>query len=229
MTQGSRSSSKKDIVVFSLRSRESQCDECGRQLGSGNLLRKEGERGLCLSCADLDRLEFLASGDAALTRRASKYSRLRAVVVQWSKARKRYERQGVLVERSAIDKAEEECLADTELREARRLRETARREVTDRGFVKAFAEKIREQYPGCPPGEERRIAEHACRKYSGRVGRSADAKALAAEPVDLAVQAHVRHEHTSYDDLLGAGLERWKAREIVQSDVHHVLRHWSKS
>jgi hypothetical protein len=174
-------------------------------------------------------LEFLPSGDAALTRRASKYSRLRAVVVQWSKARKRYERQGVLVEGSAIEKAQEECLADAELREARRSREAARREVMDRGFVKAFAAKIREQYPGCPPGEERFIAEHACVKYSGRVGRSAAAKALAAEPVELAVQAHVRHEHTSYDDLLGAGLERWEAREIVQPEVHRVLNRWSKS
>ena len=42
---------------------------------------------------------------------------------------------------------------------------------------------------------------------------------LEQEPVELAVQAHVRHEYTSYDDLLSAGLERWEARQIVQSDV----------
>ena len=66
-----------------------------------------GEQGaLCLACADLDHLEFLPSGDAALTRRSRKYSKLAAVVLKFSKARKRYERKGLLVEQQAIAKAE---------------------------------------------------------------------------------------------------------------------------
>jgi hypothetical protein len=56
-----------------------------------------------LVCADLDHLEFLPSGDAAVTRRASKYSKLKAVVLQWSRTRQRYERQGILVETEAIE------------------------------------------------------------------------------------------------------------------------------
>ena len=75
-----------------------KCTECGEELWKGSLLRLEGEKALCTGCADLDRLEFLPSGDAAVTRRASKYSKLRAVVVRWSRTRKRYERQGILVE-----------------------------------------------------------------------------------------------------------------------------------
>ena len=63
---------------------------------------------LCLPCAGLDHLVFLASGNAALTRRAGKYSTLRAVVVRYSRARKRYERQGILVEEPALVRAEEE-------------------------------------------------------------------------------------------------------------------------
>jgi len=67
---------------------------------------------LCLACADLDHLVFLPSGDTALTRRARKHSTLTAVVLKWSRARKRYERQGLLVEAGALEMAEEECSAD---------------------------------------------------------------------------------------------------------------------
>ncbi|MDP9361579.1 MAG: hypothetical protein M3P29_09015 [Acidobacteriota bacterium] len=33
-----------DLVVFELTGRESQCDDCKRPLGKGNLLRKEGRK-----------------------------------------------------------------------------------------------------------------------------------------------------------------------------------------
>ena len=52
---------KKEILVFIIR-RESQCGECGREQGPGSFLRLDGEKALCLECADLDRLEFLARG-----------------------------------------------------------------------------------------------------------------------------------------------------------------------
>ena len=89
-----------------------------------------------------------------------------------------------------------------------------------------FAERVRELYPGCPQGRETQIAEHACRKYSGRVGRSAAAKTLDREAVRLAVTAHVRHAETNYDDLLLNGIERWEARDKVYSDVSQVLDRW---
>jgi hypothetical protein len=66
---------------------------------------------LCLSCPDLDHLVFLPSGDAALTRRSRKYSGLSAVVVKWSRTRKRYERQGLLIENEALEYAGKECAA----------------------------------------------------------------------------------------------------------------------
>jgi hypothetical protein len=77
------------------------CVDCGEP-GEG-LLFMEDPGPLCLACADLDHLVFLPSGDAALTRRAKKASRLSAVVVRFSTTRKRYERQGVLVEESALE------------------------------------------------------------------------------------------------------------------------------
>jgi hypothetical protein len=223
----SASGSGDEIVVFSV-VRASQCTECGAELWKGSLLRLEGEKALCMGCADLDRLEFLPAGDAALTRRASKYSKLRAVVVRWSRARKRYERQGILVDPDAIHRAEQESLADAEVRARRRARAAARRTVEDREFVTAFASAIRAQYPGCPATEEIEIAEHACRIYSGRVGRTAAAKELSPEAIRLAVVAHIRHVHTNYDALLTRYMDRDMAREQIRDQVSAILDDWQR-
>jgi hypothetical protein len=72
--------------------RDSACRECGHKLWKGSLLLMEGDRSLCLTCADLDHLVYLPRGDAALTRRARKYSTLSIVVVRFSRSRGRYER-----------------------------------------------------------------------------------------------------------------------------------------
>jgi len=212
-----------DLKVF-ITTGEPTCSECGEELGRRAWITLVEDKGaLCLSCADLDHLYFLPAGDAALTRRSRKYSKLSAVVLKWSRARKRYERQGLLVEKEALDRAERECLADAEVRERRREREAARREELDQEYVKQFAARIRGLFPGCPPGVENEIAEHACQKYSGRVGRSAAAKALDEDAVRLAVTAHVRHVETAYDSLLSKGIERWEARNRVAGPVDDVL------
>ena len=42
-----------------------KCCECGKELWSGRMVTLNRERGaLCRNCADLDHLEFLASGYA---------------------------------------------------------------------------------------------------------------------------------------------------------------------
>ncbi len=56
----------------------------------------------------MDHLVFLPAGDATLTRRAKTASRLWAVVVRFSRSRKRYEREGLLVEEAALERAEAE-------------------------------------------------------------------------------------------------------------------------
>jgi hypothetical protein len=87
-----------ELKVF-ITTGDSSCSECGKPLGRHAWITLvEGKGALCLACADLDHLAFLPSGDAALTRRARKHSTLSAVVLKWSRARKRYERQGLLVE-----------------------------------------------------------------------------------------------------------------------------------
>jgi hypothetical protein len=215
-----------ELKVF-ISHRESTCGECGEHLGAKAWITLAGEKGaLCLACADLDHLLFLPSGNVALTRRARKHSTLSAVVLQWSRARKRYERQGLLVEAQGLEQAEAECLADSDVRERQRAREAARREVLDCQYMDQFAARVRALFPECPQGREREIAEHACLKYSGRVGRSAAAKALDEAAVRLAVIAHVRHRETKYDELLARGYDRWEARATVEEVVRRVLQRW---
>jgi hypothetical protein len=195
-----------EIRVFISTKRESKCGECGEVLGRKAWITLNRVKGaLCLSCADLDHLDFLPSGDTALTRRARKHSVLSAVVLKFSSARKRYERQGLLVEESALQQAEQECLADADARARRSERERDRQAELDNRYVDQFAKRVRELFPRAPDGRDREIAEHACRKYSGRVGRSAAAKSFDEEAVRLAVIAHIRHRETDYDNLFGTG------------------------
>jgi hypothetical protein len=215
-----------EIKVF-ISNRDSTCDECHDDLGRKawiTLVRDIGA--LCLSCADLDHLVFLPSGDAALTRRARKHSRLSAVVLKFSRVRRRYERQGLLVEEAALNLAEEECQADSEVRELRNEREAERRAGLDQKYVQQFAQEIRKLFPRIETGSEQVIAEHACLKYSGRVGRSGAAKSLDKNAIRLAVVAHIRHRETNYDELLGRGWERSDARSAVADRVDEVLKQW---
>lgn len=216
------------IVVFSIKGRrESACDECGTELFPRSLIHLDEQRvARCMDCADLGHLIYLPTGDATLTRRATKHSGLSAVVVRWSTTRKRYERQGTLVEEEALRLAEEECLGDADRRAAQRSRAAEHRKRRDAQFIRSFARAIRERYPNPPVAAEQVIAEHACEKYSGRVGRSAAAHALAPEAVDFAVRAHVRHRWTRYDEHLMKGLDRDDARAAVRADVDQILLRW---
>ncbi len=213
------------IVVFQI-IKVSVCSECGEELGKGRFLRVEKEKPLCMECADLAHLVFLSRGDAALTKRSKKYSNLSAVVVRFSRSRRRYERQGLLVEPDALERAEKECAGDEADRKRARARAAIIREQTDNEYVERFAMEVRLRYPGCPAAEAQSIARHACRKYSGRIGRSAAAKAFDTDALDLAVRAHIRHVHTGYDKFLSMGWERAEARQAVALQLEHVLSSW---
>jgi len=214
-----------ELVVFSI-IRDSKCSECGAELGAGDFLFMEGNQPLCLECADLDHLVYLPRGDATLTRRARKHSTLSAVVVRFSRARGRYERQGSLVEEAALLRAEEECVADAEARSYRREREAARRIDRDVAFTGQLAAKILDLFPHCPPEEGLTIAGHTSLRGSGRVGRSAAGRRLEERSVVLAVVASVRHRHTKYDELLMESGNRAWAREQVRDEIDKILTAW---
>jgi hypothetical protein len=215
-----------DLVVFITVRETVPCGECGVDITRGDFLFREKETCLCLQCADLDHLEFLPSGDAAMSRRAKKYSPLWSVVVQFNRRAKRYERRGILVLSFAIARAEKECLSDADQRAAQRKRNELRREQTDEQLVRDIAEVIQAQYPGCPAAEAQQIASHTARRGSGRVGRSAAGRKLHADAVRLAVVAYIRHEHTEYDELLMSGCERSDARRAVAAQIDGSLDNW---
>lgn len=211
-----------DLVVISPL-KDWTCAGCG---GSGDLLLMEDDAPLCLVCADLDHLAYLPAGDATLTRRAKKGSGLSAVVVRFSRSRKRYERQGVLVEKQALAEAEESCLADAEARARRRARDEERRDDADTALADRLAEEIRRLFPRCPAESATAIAAHAATRGSGRIGRTAADQPLDERTVELAVIASVRHRDTDYDTLLMAGVPRDEARERVRGDVDAALDRW---
>jgi hypothetical protein len=214
------------VVWISHRSGE-PCVRCGSSVQKGQIILIDRQSGLrCAACGGLGDLVFLPSGDAALTRRALAHSARSALVVKFARARGRHERQGVLVEPAAIERAEAECAADATRREAERGRRRVRDEAADRAYIARFAERVRELFPGSPPVDAEAIAQHACAKYSGRVGRSSAAKALDPDAIRLAVRAHIRHRHTPYDDLLAAGREPAEARSLVRERIEAVLRRW---
>ncbi|TDD04573.1 DUF2293 domain-containing protein [Nonomuraea deserti] len=196
------------------------CAACG---DTGPYLIMEDDRPHCLTCADLDHLAFLPAGDAALSRRAKQESGLSAVVVRYNRRRKIYQRVGLLVEEAALAAAEERCLADEEVRLRRRERDRVRRAEQDVEFQTRMAAEIARLFPGCPEPRAREIAEHAGQRGSGRVGRSAAARALDENAITLAVIASIRHLDTDYDRLLMSGVPRMEARDLIRERIEHKL------
>jgi hypothetical protein len=213
-----------DLVVISPTKPAFDCSVCG--IKSGGLLMMDDSGPVCLSCADMDHLVFLPSGDAALTRRAKAGSRLSAVVVRFSRSRRRYERQGTLVEADALERAEAECLADQEARARRRERALLRRDELDLDLQARMAEEIVRLFPGCPSERAQDIARHTATRGSGRIGRTAAGRELDPDVIELAVAAAVRHQDTEYDELLMSGLGRDAARAEVRDQVSRTLDVW---
>jgi hypothetical protein len=214
-------------VVFQIL-RASQCSECGAEIERDSFLLMDAGEPICLACARLEDLEFLPSGDTALTRRASKYSDREAVVVRFSRSRKRYERQGILVERSALERAEQECADDADERAAAREHAAKRRREEDRVLVARMEQQIGMLFPGCPPSEAAAVARHTAQRGSGRVGRTEAGRKLDEQALTLAAIAAIRHNHTDYDELLAQGLDRATARRRVAERVEELLEAWRK-
>jgi hypothetical protein len=100
-----KASKAPELVVIQPLNKDWKCHRCG---GSGDLLMMENPGPACLRCVGLDDLEYLSAGDALLTRRAKAKSARYAVVVRFSRSRKRYERRGLLLEPQALAEAERE-------------------------------------------------------------------------------------------------------------------------
>lgn len=88
------------------------------------------------------------------------------------------------------------------------------------------AQRILEQtFPDIPPKCAMTVLQHAFLKGSGRVGRST--KQPDTVKARLAVEAHIRHQHTPYDSLLDDGTDRNDARAAVRKTVHALRDQWA--
>jgi len=101
-----RANQAPELVVIQPLNSEWTCHRCG---GTGDLLMMEAPGPACLRCMGLDDLEYLPAGDTLLTRRARAKSTRYAVVVRFSRTRRRYERQGLLAEPQALADARREA------------------------------------------------------------------------------------------------------------------------
>lgn len=214
--------------VFLTKKEKLKCKLCGNSipLGKAYVAESEKHKGTCFGCSPFVGYIMLPPGDAAMTRRSKKHSTLCGVVLFWNQRRKRYERKGQLVEEMAIEKARLECESDKESRALKNKKAAAIRVIQDKAYIIVFAEAIRQRYPNCPINREYEIAAHACEKYSGRVGRTANAKEFDGKMIDLAVEAHVRHIETNYDDQFGKGKRKKEIRSDVKSDINRVIHKW---
>jgi len=97
-----------ELVAIQPLNTEWTCHRCG---GTGDLLMMETPGPACLRCVGLDDLVFLPAGDALLTRRAKAKSTRHAVVMRFSRTRRRYERQGLLIEPQALADAQRDSEA----------------------------------------------------------------------------------------------------------------------
>ena len=214
-------------VEFAIVSRLKQaCAKCCCLVAPEQPYRLRENAVHCARCSGWDELIIVPSGDPALTRRVSKLSAIALPVCEWNKRRKRWERRGTLATPDALAEAHALCAMDAEKRERSREKAQARQAIKDKEYIQHFAAEVRMRYGHIPEGAELQIAQHACEKYSGRVGRTAAAKELDPEMVTLAVIAHIRHAYTNYDSLLLSGVPKEAARQRIRSKVQQILASW---
>ena len=214
--------------IFLSRKEKQICNRCFGIISKGHQFVAETEksRGTCFKCSDFRHYALLPSGDAAMTRRSKKHSARCGVVQEWNQRRKRYERKGQYVESNAILLARTECEGDQLKRDAKNVKAAVVREVKDKEYIILFSKAIRNRYPNCPANREVKIAEHACEKHSGRVGRTADAKSFDAKMIDLAVEAHIRHAETNYDNEFGKGKRKKEIRSDLKFEIKKKMSTW---
>jgi hypothetical protein len=216
--------------IFLTKKETLSCSVCKNrvQLGQAYVAETENHKGTCFSCSPFVKAAFLAPGNAALTRRSKKHSAYCGVLFYWNKRRKRFERKGQYVETKAIAMAEIECEEDAAKRALKNAKAAVVSAELDKIYILEFSKAIRTLYPNCPKNRENAIAQHACEKHSGRVGRTANAKQFDKAMIDLAVEAHIRHQETDYDRQFNTGKTKRLIRKNVKQDITKVLQRWSK-
>lgn len=111
---------------------------------------------------------------------------------------------------------------------------TARATVVDRrdkAIKNDFEQVLRREFPGLPATDLRRILNKALEKGAGKVGRTG--QLTERQKAQLAVRAHIRHCHTSYDEILRGAVRKGSrsknlARKTVQRQVDELAASWAQ-
>ncbi|KAL1999341.1 hypothetical protein VTN02DRAFT_4659 [Thermoascus thermophilus] len=94
----------------------------------------------------------------------------------------------------------------------------------DEKDTKQARELLRARFPAMPAASLETVVNHAFLKGSGRVGRTS--RRTDERKAELAVEAHIRHTHTPYEELLAAGMDREEARDLVWDTVQQIKSEW---
>lgn len=201
---------------------EVTCSQC--RASSALYVDEDGGQ-LCLRCGDLDHLVFVPSGDPGVTRRAVRASVLSVPVVRYHHTRRRTERKGMLVGEAALVLAEQQALDPREAAARRSQREAARAAAWAPAQRQLLAAEIVRAFPSCPAERARSIATRVAGPITLDAAGVEPGRLDRAEVVRI-VEASVRHEDTTYDQLLMAGMSRAAARAEVDAAVDQVLERW---
>jgi hypothetical protein len=165
--------SLRPVVWISHRDGE-RCVGCAVEIERGSFIQINREQGIrCARCAGFGDLVFLPAGDIALTRRALALSARTAIVVKFSRARRRHERQGVLVEQAALERGQQECKDDAARREATRERRRPRAERAEQEYLARFVTRILELFPPARPRKSRPSPDGPARNTAAGLGAHA--------------------------------------------------------
>lgn len=97
-------------------------------------------------------------------------------------------------------------------------------QAKDTKFMFHGRQLLRAQFPLMPEDSLEVILGHSFLKGSGRVGRTSTT--TDKRKATLAVEAHIRHKLTPYENLLASGTDRREARESVWPSVQAIKKAW---
>ncbi|KAK2877098.1 hypothetical protein FQN49_001421 [Arthroderma sp. PD_2] len=163
---------------------------------------------------------FVPKGDVYITRKCRSQTHDLGSTVYTVYSSTTYEQTGLYVPidvRAAVEleshdtsDARKQAVAQKDARDRRKARELLLRE-----------------FPNMPKSDLDAVLNHAFLKGSRRVGRSGKV-ASEEDKVRLAVEAHIRHVHTEYDDMIKRGTTRERARENIWGEIVTVRDSWKK-
>ncbi|KAK2762304.1 hypothetical protein FQN54_001314 [Arachnomyces sp. PD_36] len=160
---------------------------------------------------------FVPKGDVYVTRNCRTRTKAENKDIYVVCHRKEPKSLGIRIPATILETVEADAAATAS------KRENAVKVKDERDITKARV-MLEATFPEMPASSLETVLDHAFLKGSGRVGRST--KQTPEHKASLAVEAHIRHTQTDYDELL-LTMDRDDARKRVWQDVQDIKAKWS--